>query len=371
MTPLVSVIIPAYNAEGVIGETLESIRRQVYRNIEVIVVNDGSSDHTVEIVQAICKHDHRVKLLHQPRSGVAAARNTAIRHAKGEFIAPIDADDIWHPMNIEKQLECMLQSDETVGMTYAWSLDINEKGFPTGGFRVSNIKGYVYETLLSHNFLGNASASLIRRTCFEKIGGYSEQYRQANAQGCEDWDLYLRIAEQYRFQVVPEFLIGYRRMKNCMSKNYRTMAKSHRMMLDKVLCKYPNIYDIFFRLSTVSLYAYFDEDSSQNQAGARNMYWVRLSLQKDYILALLLHGFSKFISPYLKQTNSCESPARSASAHAIDSVPDSMRAFKLCGNCKMSGVKFRALLSSFFHIFVKKIVSRHDSIVHLRSQRDK
>ncbi|HEY9862115.1 MAG TPA: glycosyltransferase family A protein, partial [Candidatus Obscuribacterales bacterium] len=93
--PLVSVIIPAYNAERFIARTLESVLNQTYQNIEVLVVDDGSSDRTPEIVHHFAEIDARIILFHQSNAGVAAARNLAIQHAKGEFIAPLDADDIW------------------------------------------------------------------------------------------------------------------------------------------------------------------------------------------------------------------------------------------------------------------------------------
>jgi glycosyltransferase involved in cell wall biosynthesis len=97
--PLVSVIIPAYNAENFIAKTLESVLSQTYQNIEVLVVDDGSTDTTAEIVKSFVQKDSRVSLLQQSNAGVAAARNLAIEKSKGEYIAPIDADDIWYPQN--------------------------------------------------------------------------------------------------------------------------------------------------------------------------------------------------------------------------------------------------------------------------------
>lgn len=114
--PLVSVIIPAYNAERFIARTLQSVLSQTYKNLEVIVVDDGSSDLTAEIVKSIAQTDHRVIFLQQPNSGVAAARNLAIASSSGDFVALIDADDIWYPQNIEKQVEAMITTDSGVGL---------------------------------------------------------------------------------------------------------------------------------------------------------------------------------------------------------------------------------------------------------------
>lgn len=106
--PLVSVIIPAYNAESFIEETLKSVLAQTYPAIEVLVIDDGSQDRTPEIVAGMAERDPRVVLVKQSNAGVAAARNLGIDQSKGEFIAPIDADDIWYPENLEKQVQCML-----------------------------------------------------------------------------------------------------------------------------------------------------------------------------------------------------------------------------------------------------------------------
>jgi glycosyltransferase involved in cell wall biosynthesis len=102
--PLVSVIIPAYNASVTIERTLRSVLAQTHGHLEIIVVDDGSIDDTAAIVERISREDPRIILLQQPNQGVATARNVSIDHARGEFIAPLDADDIWHPSKIEKQI---------------------------------------------------------------------------------------------------------------------------------------------------------------------------------------------------------------------------------------------------------------------------
>jgi glycosyltransferase involved in cell wall biosynthesis len=229
--PLVSVIVPAYNAEVFIERTIKSIINQTYTNIEVLVVDDGSQDSTAEIAKSFVQKDSRLTLLQQPNSGVAAARNLAIAKSKGEFIAPIDADDIWYPQNIEKQVKCMLASPESVGLVYAWSVDIDEQDVPTGGCRQSLEEGDVKLMLATKNFVGHASATLIRRGCFDQVGGYNTQFIKYNAQGCEDFDLYLRISEKYRFRVVRELLVGYRQVMGSMSCNSKSMRKSLQMVM--------------------------------------------------------------------------------------------------------------------------------------------
>jgi glycosyltransferase involved in cell wall biosynthesis len=288
--PLVSVIVPAYNAETFIERTLNSVLSQTYKNIEVLVVDDGSSDQTAEIVRSMAQQDSRVVLLHQKNSGVAAARNFAIQKSQGEFIAPIDADDLWYPENLEKQVQCFLQADLAVGVVYAWSVDIDEEDLPTGGFCASKVGGKVLKTLVCHNFIGNASATLIRRSCFENIGSYNCQLKEQNAQGCEDWELYLRLAERYQFRVVPEFLIGYRKIFNSMSCDYSKMAKSHALMLQAARQRHPEIPGAIYRLSSSSFYLYLARQSNLRGSHRTTLLWLYKALQADCITPLLRYG---------------------------------------------------------------------------------
>lgn len=239
--PLVSAIVPAYNAQAFISDTLDSIINQTYTNIEVLVVDDGSQDRTAEIVESIAQKDSRVTLLRQSNAGVAAARNLAIQKSTGDYIAPIDADDIWYHQKIEKQMECMLKADPSVGLVYTWTAGVTEKGLLDGGYTNYLIEGEVYLALLCKNFVGNASVPLIRRTCIERVGGYNVQLKENNAQGCEDWDLMLRVAEHYQFRVVPELLVGYRGVPGSMSCNTKSMGKSYALILEESQKKYPEI----------------------------------------------------------------------------------------------------------------------------------
>lgn len=254
--PLVSVIIAAYNAEIFISRTLDSILSQTYKNIEVIVVDDGSQDKTSEIVESFAKKDHRIILLKQSNGGVAAARNLAIEHSQGEYIAPIDADDIWYPQNIEKQLKCLLKAEPSVGLAYAWSIDIDENDIPMNMLRAATEERKVCLKFANINFIGHASATLIRRECLENIGGYNTHFREQNAQGCEDFDLYLRIAEKYEFRVVPELLIGYRQVIGSMSCNSHAMEKSRQLALVDFQCRNPEIPTTSYKYSWSNFYAY-------------------------------------------------------------------------------------------------------------------
>ena len=113
--PLVSIIIPAFNAEGTIRQTLESVSAQTYRAIEVVIIDDGSSDRTTAIVEEFTANDPRFQLIRQSNAGVGVARNTGISHARGKYIAPLDADDLWMPEKVEQQVAGMEEFGDKTG----------------------------------------------------------------------------------------------------------------------------------------------------------------------------------------------------------------------------------------------------------------
>ncbi|MGF1482219.1 MAG: glycosyltransferase family 2 protein [Cyanophyceae cyanobacterium] len=283
------MIVPAYNAEGFIEKTLYSILNQTYSNIEVIVVDDGSEDQTANIILSLAQQDQRLVLVQQPNAGVAAARNLGIEKSRGELIAPIDADDIWYPQNLEKQVQ-RLRQDSSIGLVYSWSVDIDEDDVLTGEFRAAAIEGNVYKTLICHNFIGNSSASLFRRACIERLGAYNGQLKAQQAQGCEDWELYLRIAEHYQFGVVPEFLVGYRKISGSMSKDYTTMAKSHSLMLQDIRHKHPEINSALFRLSCSSFYIYLARQSHLQGKHQETLFWLYQALKSDWVTPVWRYG---------------------------------------------------------------------------------
>lgn len=299
-SPLVSVIIPAYNAEKFIGATLESVLSQTYKNIEVIVVDDGSRDQTVEIVECFAAKDNRVILIQQANSGVAAARNCAIEKSKGEYIAPIDADDIWFPKKLERQVECILQASPSVGLIYTWSAFIDEEGLLAGGYHASNRQGKVLAALVYTYFVSNASVPLIRRSCLEKVGLYNTKLKEQGAQGCEDWDIALRIAEHYEFCIVPELLVGYRQVFGSMSRNTLTMAKSYNLLMENIQLQHPEIPKTIYNLSRSEFYFYLAWAGKQSGDHWLTLSWLikallldpenilkRPMLYKYFILAIL------------------------------------------------------------------------------------
>ena len=204
--PLISVIIPLYNAETTIAATIQSVLQQTFADFELIVVNDGSTDQSLPMVQAILQatNDKRLKILDTANAGASAARNRGIAQARGEYLAFLDADDLWHPDKLQDQLE-ILQTHPEIGLVYSWTDYIDTEGQFVCPGRREIVQGNVYAKLLVANFLENGSAALIRCQIVRDIGGFDEQLT-----GCQDTDLYLRIARHHFFMTVPKVQVYYR-----------------------------------------------------------------------------------------------------------------------------------------------------------------
>jgi len=231
---LVTVVIPAFNASRTIAATLDSVVAQTYDNLEILVVDDGSTDLTAEIVLTYRDRDPRITLIKQANGGVAAARNTGIKAAHGNYIAPIDADDIWHPTKIDKQMAVMLAGGPEMGLVYSPCRIIDTNG---GVLRTSPLygcQGWVFCQHLYINFVGNGSSLLFRKTVALEMGGYDSRLRAWGAEGCEDSLFQSRIAARYRFGCAPEYLIGYRHLPERMSSNAERMFNSHKFALQLI-----------------------------------------------------------------------------------------------------------------------------------------
>jgi glycosyltransferase involved in cell wall biosynthesis len=236
---LVSVVIPAYNAEDTIDETLDSVRAQTHRNLEIIVVDDGSRDRTATRAEAHAAVDERVRVLRQPNAGVAAARNTGIAAARAELVAPVDADDLWHPCKTERQLSAMAQGGEQVGLVYCWSAVVDRTGAIIFDREKPRHQGNVIPALFAGNWVGNGSCALMRKDALLEAGGFDPSLRDRRAQGCEDWKLYLGIARRHRFALVPDHLVGYRRLAGAMSDDVAQMLRSDALVRQEQLALYP------------------------------------------------------------------------------------------------------------------------------------
>lgn len=239
MVDLISVVVPAYNAQSTLSETLSSVRAQTHKELEIVVVDDGSTDQTLSVAEVHAALDPRIRVLSTANGGVASARNAGIAASRGRFVAPIDADDLWHPDKIKRQLAVMESSGPEMGFVYTLFRRIDQNGFILDSCPDARFEGRVFLQMLLHNFVSNGSSLLIRREAFEAAGGYEPELRQRLAQGCEDYLLQLLIARHWLVGCVPEYLTAYRTCGASMSADKDQMTRSHVAMLDCVRRRFP------------------------------------------------------------------------------------------------------------------------------------
>jgi len=235
--PLVSVIIPTYNRAALVPLAIQSALNQTHQNLEIIVIDDGSTDNTKEAVESIAEQDSRVKYLrHDTNKGVAAARNTGIMQARGEYIAFLDSDSQWMPEKIQKQLKVFHEGSQELGLV--GSGRINVGGKHSGKKWIPNAFGDIYKKFLRGNcYPGGPPEIVIKKQCLEKVGLFDERLL------CyEDIDLYIRIAKCYHFDAVTEPLVEIDfDAPNALSSNTLARFTGAKRMLEKYESEFPRI----------------------------------------------------------------------------------------------------------------------------------
>jgi len=222
----VSVIIPTYNHARFLSQAIESALGQTQQPAEVIVVDDGSRDQTADVLAAFAG---RIRPLRQMNRGVAAARNAGAGLASGEFFAFLDADDIWLPPKLERQIACFL-AESDLGLVHCGVEEIDESGAGLKR-REDGLEGWVAHELLLFRravILGGGSGVMIPRAVFEDAGGFDERLSTS-----ADWDLYYRIASRWRVGFVREVLLQYRLHGSNMHGNVRAMERDMLFALGK------------------------------------------------------------------------------------------------------------------------------------------
>jgi glycosyltransferase involved in cell wall biosynthesis len=221
----ISVIIPVYNGEKTIKQTLESVLNQTLFDLEIIVINDGSTDKTKEIVNSIC--DSRLQIFSYKNAGLSASRNRGLFQAIGEFVAFIDADDLWTPDKLESQFKA-LQENQQAAVAYSWTDYIDTEGKFIKSGKYPTATGNIYSKLLLSNILENGSNPLIRKQAFDTVGNFDESLTAA-----EDWDMWLRLASHYEFVLVPKAQILYRVSANSMSTNLKIQEVASLQVIER------------------------------------------------------------------------------------------------------------------------------------------
>jgi len=200
--PLLSVVIPSYNRADYIGETIESVLQQTYSNIEVVVIDDGSTDNTAQVVEPFAP---RVRYIRQENAERGASRNHGLRLAKGEYIAFLDSDDLWLPDKAERGIH-FLRDRPGVGMLCTDAIEIDGEGNERRLLHARGYSGKVTGKLLQNNFV-IMPTHLARTSVVREIGGFREERKLS---GSEDWEMWVRLSLVAEIAYIPQVTAKYR-----------------------------------------------------------------------------------------------------------------------------------------------------------------
>lgn len=228
---LVSVIVPVYNGARYLRQALDSALAQTYPNLEVVVIDDGSTDTSREV---IASYGPRLGVIEQANSGVAVARNAGIRASRGEFISFLDQDDWWHPQKIARQVE-VLQADAAVALVHTDLCHYDEVSGQLvprcNSGRPDLLSGSCYERLLHGNAICNSTV-MVRRAVLDEVGLLDTTMGRNTVQ---DYDLWLRIAKRWKLAYIEEKLITYRFHPNQGMWNLRPYLGDELRVLEKAV----------------------------------------------------------------------------------------------------------------------------------------
>jgi glycosyltransferase involved in cell wall biosynthesis len=223
---LISVVLPTFNREKQLPRAIASVLSQSYRNLELIIIDDGSTDSTEEIVKGYS--DARIRYYKQDlNKGGSAARNVGIKSARGEMVAFQDSDDEWLPDKLERQVRKFSEVGDDVGVIYCGYESVFERTNEVVSSSIPDEKGDVYKRMLIGCITGTLTV-VVRVSCFKKAGLFDEKM-----QSCHDWDLWIRISKYYKFDYVPEILAKAYIHGNQLSTNLETKIKGKEKILEK------------------------------------------------------------------------------------------------------------------------------------------
>jgi len=245
--PKASIIVPAFNVEATIAETLKSLQDQSLRDIEILIIDDGSTDRTKEVVAPFLK-DRRIRYVHQANRGLAGARNRGIEEAISDIIGFCDADDLWHPDKARRHVVHFAENPG-LGVSYAGSELIDDEGNKLGIRQSPRLKRITAEHVLKRNPIGNGSAAMLRRQALMDIASrtsphtrayyFDESFRQS-----EDIECWLRLAliTDWKIEGIPGHLTSYRVALSGLSANTDRQLASWGNVINKLRSLHPRFF---------------------------------------------------------------------------------------------------------------------------------
>lgn len=233
--PLVSVVIATYNMGAYLPLAIKSVLDQTYKNLEILVIDDGSTDDTAKVLHPFLK-DAQIRYIYQTNGGQACAKNRGAQESRGEFVAFLDADDIWIPSKLEEQIPLFFCSG-SVGVVFSQYIEIDAEGVLGKSVNSGFSRGQVSGPLLIFNFIG-FSTSVVRKQCFDCLGYFREDLDMGI-----DYELWLRFSARYEFDYVDRPLVYYRVWPGQMSKNHQRRYLNGIKIMRDFLSEYPGMVD--------------------------------------------------------------------------------------------------------------------------------
>jgi len=234
LNPLISVIIPAYNKSRLTVKTVESVLNQTYQPIEIIVVDDGSTDDTRG---QLSRYADKIQYVYKENGGACSARNLGFKLSKGDYIGFLDCDDVYHPEKVQLSVN-YLEDHPDDGWVHTAVDFIDEDGAIVGGCDSpkSRDQGRITRQLILRNYVCN-STPLIRRSCLEKVGAFDETIFTP-----ADWDLWLRLSTEYQVGYIPRRLTQYRVSQSYIFKNLELAQREEKQVMEKFFIAYPKYF---------------------------------------------------------------------------------------------------------------------------------
>jgi glycosyltransferase involved in cell wall biosynthesis len=232
--PLVSVVAACYNHAAYLAETLDSIAAQTYAPVELVIVDDASTDGSPDLIRAWAAGRRDVRLLlHERNTGVSRALNDALRAISGRYVAFVATDDTWLPDRLARQVPVLEAAPPEVGVVYGDADLVDEQGEPLGTRFIATYRdfetppeGDLFAALVESNFIPGMT-TLVRREVFDTVGVFDESLVY------EDWDFWLRVARRYRFVYSPDVMVRYRVLATSLGRNLGPRALDSHLRLTR------------------------------------------------------------------------------------------------------------------------------------------
>lgn len=276
-SPQFSIVIACYNSSSTIVETLESALAQTIRDFEIIVVDDGSTDDGPDKISKLAKTEPRLTLIRQSNAGVSASRNRGVRASRGEYVAFLDADDLWDPSYLATHKH-RLDSDASLGVSFSVARYIDAKGEDTGQISRPKLIDLHPAEILATNPCTTCSAIVVRRSVIDEVGMFDVTLRRA-----EDQEWLFRVAiSRWKIEGDCVPLIAYRNSVGGLSSNLSEMDQSYREMLDRAMRLRPALVERHRKLAGARMLRYLARRALRLQHGR--------ALSRRYLLRALREG---------------------------------------------------------------------------------